>query len=158
MDLIARGTVNHSGTFNSNVMVMAATLATLELLEREDTYTRLFAMGTQLMDGIRDLAEQEGAPVRIDGPGPMFHLGFTDGEAITDYRSYVQHNDAARGQRFAELLLDQGIRYIPRGLWYLSIAHTQEDIDATLKAVPSGLRAIAARPPAAGRPTQMDSP
>jgi len=44
--------------------------------------------------------------------------------------------------RFVEILLDERVRVIPRGLWYLSTAHTEEDVEFTLRAVKSALRKL----------------
>ncbi len=134
MNLIADGTVNHSGTFNSNVMAMAASLATLSALEGDGVYERLTTHGERLKAGLKQAADDLGVPVQVSGPGPMVHLAFAGPEPIYDYRSFVQNNDMGRCQRFADLLLDQGVRYIPRGMWYLSTAHSDEDVDVALEA------------------------
>jgi glutamate-1-semialdehyde 2,1-aminomutase len=142
MELIGQGTVNHSGTLNSNVMAMAATLATLEVLEREGVYERLYELGGQLRDGLREVTKEMGVEARVEGPGPMVHLAFTDGEPVVDYRSFAEHSDMEEGHRFVELLLDEGVRFISRGLCYLSTAHTEEDIAFTLQAIRSALRKL----------------
>lgn len=142
MNLIAEGTVNHSGTLNSNVMAMAATWATISVLENKGVYERLFQLGQQLMDGLKELMQEKGIETRIKGPGPMFHLAFTDGQPIYDYRSFVKHCDMDMGHRFVELLLDEGVRFIPRGLWYISAAHTEADVASTLEAAKSALRKL----------------
>jgi glutamate-1-semialdehyde 2,1-aminomutase len=62
----------------------------------------------------------------------MFWFGFTDGEPIIDYRSHVGHVDAALMGTFTRSLQDKGVRIIGRGLWYVSAAHTEQDIESTL--------------------------
>ena len=69
----------------------------------------------------------------------MFHLAFTDGQRFHDYRTIAEHNDMDKYHRFVEILLNEGVRVIPRGLWYLSTAHTEEDVEFTLEAVKSAL-------------------
>ncbi|MGQ9600653.1 MAG: aspartate aminotransferase family protein [Anaerolineae bacterium] len=142
MELIATGQVNHSGTFNSNVMVMAASLATLTALENGQIYEHLYRLGRRLMAGLGQVLERAGVQAQISGLGPMFHLAFDDGEPIYDYRSFALHNDMGKCHRFADLLLDHGVRFIPRGMWYLSAAHTDEDIDRTLEAAEAAVRAL----------------
>ena len=136
MALVASQQVNHSGTFNSNVMAMAAGCATLAELERNngELYERLFTLGTQLMNGLAALARKLGLSILIQGVGPMFHLGFTQQSAILDYRSFLQC-DQNLYRQFADLLLEEGVRVLSRGMWYLSAAHTLEDIEFTLRAV-----------------------
>jgi glutamate-1-semialdehyde 2,1-aminomutase len=142
MKLIADGTVNHSGTFNSNVMAMAAASATLSVLDSADVYEHLYRLGTQLKTGLQDIMDGAGIQVHIEGPGPMINLAFTDGQPIYDYRSFLQHSDVGKCQRFADLVLKKGVRFIPRGMWYLSTAHTAQDIEFTLDAVASVVHEI----------------
>ena len=141
MDLIANQKVNHSGTFNSNTLAMTAALATIAELEKDNgqIHEHLHRLGQQLMEGIKGQAEEHGVKVLVQGPGPMFHLSFTEREAITDYRTSLQC-DREAFRRFAVLLLDEGVRLTGRGLWYLSAAHTEADIDFTLQAVSAAFK------------------
>lgn len=132
MELIADLSVVHAGTYNSNPVCLAAVLATIEELEEGDHYQRLFALGRQLMRGINELAERKSLGLLIQGLGPMFHLSFTEQKRIRNYRDYLGV-DAARYVSLANHLQNVGIRVIPRGIWYLSTAHTEEDIAITLE-------------------------
>lgn len=136
MELVASQQVNHSGTYNSNVIAMAAACATLAELERNDgeAYTRLYKMGQQLMIGLVELAHKLGISILVQGIGPMFHLAFTRQPAVLDYRSYLECDQELYHQ-FADMLLEEGIRVLSRGMWYLSTAHTPEDIEFTLRTV-----------------------
>jgi glutamate-1-semialdehyde 2,1-aminomutase len=51
---------------------------------------------------------------------------------ITDYRSYVTTHDAPRWTHLRRCLLEEGVRAIERGLWSISLAHTDQDIDDAL--------------------------
>jgi glutamate-1-semialdehyde 2,1-aminomutase len=141
MELIGNGLVNHSGTYNSNVMVIAAAAATLDELNQEGIYERLSHLTTELKTGLKEIFSRAGLPARFSGVGPVFHLGFGEADAVVvDYRSFVKSIDTAKGQRFADLLLQYGVRFIPRGIWYMSTAHTEAEIEATLKAVQKALK------------------
>jgi glutamate-1-semialdehyde 2,1-aminomutase len=142
MDLISRGEVGHSGTFNSNPVVMAAAAATLRELEQNAAtiYPRLFALGQRLMAGIRQSAASAGVPLLVDGPGPVFNIYFTDQTAVSNYRDFARCDLAAMGRLHAALL-DRGVNIVGRGLWFLSAAHTEADIDETLAAVAGALAA-----------------
>lgn len=131
MDLVAAG-VNHSGTYNANLLVVEAALASLDLLTREGgaAYRRLFALGQRLREGIGAIAAEAGLPVQIQGVGPMFHVAFAD-ELLRDYRG-ASRMDTARYHRLTVALLERGIRVLERGLWYVSTVHTEADIDQTL--------------------------
>ena len=133
LERIARLEVNHSGTYNSNVMVTAAAHATICELERLD-YQRIHQLGETLIHGLRKLAASFGLPVLIQGFGPVFHLAFTERDSILDYRDSLEV-DGLRNGRFVRAMLDRGIRLLSRGLWYLSAAHTEADIQVTLETV-----------------------
>jgi glutamate-1-semialdehyde 2,1-aminomutase len=139
MDSLTSG-VNHSGTYNANLLVVAASIACLDLLTRDDglAYRRLYAMGQRLREGIAGIAEETGLEVRIQGLGPVFHVAFAPGP-ITDYRSAAQQ-DTPRYHRLTRALLERGVRVLERGLWYVSTAHTDAEIDDTLNVVRDVMR------------------
>jgi len=130
---VAEGTALHAGTMNSGNPTVAAALATLEILEREQVHDRLFAMGNELAEGLRQVSSEAGHPMRVEGPGPMFHTGFTDAEEIREYRDTFAYDTAKYG-RFMQGMHRRGVRLIGRGLWYLSAAHTNDDIETALGA------------------------
>jgi glutamate-1-semialdehyde 2,1-aminomutase len=68
-------------------------------------------------------------PLRVQGPGPMLQAGFAaNADPILDYRGTLSY-DRPRYRVFLEAMQDRGIRLIGRGLWYVSAAHTEDDID-----------------------------
>lgn len=123
---IAEGRVIHAGTMNAGQPSVAAALATLRILERDDVHARLFQTGQQLMAGLRQAAADAGLTLLVQGPGPMFHAGFTALDAVHDYRDTL-HYDKTLYARFVLAMQERGIRLIGRGLWYISAAHTQEE-------------------------------
>lgn len=141
MELLADGRVIHAGTLNSHVMGMAAAEACLEKLEGEAVHRHLFRLGQALMEGLRERARRHSQPLLVQGPGPMFWAGFGTGPVV-DYRSHLRHTDAGKLAQFTDRLLERGLRPIPRGLWYLSAAHTEEDVETTLRAVDESLRSL----------------
>lgn len=142
MDLITSGAVGHAGTFNSNPIGMAATVATLGRLRRDqrELYPRVRATGQRLMDGIRRVAADAGVPLLVDGPGPVFQTYLTAETAVRDYRDFAATDRAGMARLHAELLR-RGVNVVPRGLWFLSAAHTDDDIDRTVAVVDDVLRA-----------------
>ncbi|MFC7618988.1 aspartate aminotransferase family protein [Microlunatus sp. GCM10028923] len=133
MDTISNGTVAHAGTFNSHPVAMAAADAVLgHLAEQADTlYPQLRSTGRALMDGLREIAGRHGVPLLVDGPGPVFQTYITDRPSVRDYRDFAACDRAAMA-RLHELLLAGGINIVPRGLWFLSTAHTQAQLAETL--------------------------
>ncbi len=140
MDFISDGKVAHAGTFNSHPVAIAAAEATLRILDeqRDEIYPRLFRLGTALMEGIRGAAAKAGVPLLVDGPGPMFQIYLTSEDRVRDYRGFAA-TDRAKMVRLHGLLLDRGVNMVPRGLWFLSSAHTDDDVERTIAAVGSAL-------------------
>ncbi len=136
MEYVANGSVMHAGTYNSNNPSIAAAAATIEVLEENDgeVYTHITNLGRKLQEGLRKLAEQTGHDVLVSGPGPMTHLSFTKCRKLTNYRDCLEA-DAAKYGKFTREMLDRGIRIIGRGIWYISAAHTEADIDEALDVV-----------------------
>lgn len=134
--------VNHSGTFNSNVIAMAASAAAIAELEKEDgaIYRQLEEKGAHLMAGIRAIGQRLGLPLHVQGLPTAFHVSFTELPAIRDYRDYALHCDKERYSHFCVAMLQRGVRLIERGVWYLSAAHTEEHLEKTLEAVAASLQ------------------
>ena len=132
MGLIEEAKVIHAGTMNSSNPTIAAALATIEVLEKENPYERMFRLGNKLMDGIRKAAADYNHNLLVQGPGPMFNIGFTNLEKVKDYRDTLTYDKAKLG-KFIAAMHDERIRIIGRGLWYISTAHTEEDIDHAIK-------------------------
>ncbi len=132
MHLIEDAKVIHAGTMNSSNPTIAAALATIEVLEKENPYERMFRFGNKLMDGLRKVALAKNHNLLVQGPGPMFNIGFTDLKKVKDYRDTLMFDRAKLG-KFISAMHDEKIRVIGRGLWYISAAHTEEDIDHAIE-------------------------
>ena len=128
MNLISEGRVIHAGTMNAGNPSVAAALATLDVLEREPISQRLFALGARLMEGLRRASRASDHSVLVQGMGPMFHFGFTNAEKVTDYRGVFSY-DKPKYAAFVRGMQERGVRLIGRGLWYVSAAHTEEEVD-----------------------------
>jgi glutamate-1-semialdehyde 2,1-aminomutase len=130
------GYVALSGTYSANPISSAVALAALHVLREPGTYDRLFATGRQLMDGLRRLLAAAGIAAHVTGEPPAFEVWFTDGE-VTDFRTMLRA-DARRHARFVELLLARGIMK-GHEKFFVSTAHTDEDVALTLAAAREGI-------------------
>jgi glutamate-1-semialdehyde 2,1-aminomutase len=101
------------------------------VLEDEHPYDRLFSLGQRLMEGLKAAAVETKQPLLVQGLGPMFHTGFTNLTEVKDYRDTLGY-DKAQLNHFISALHDRDIRVIGRGLWYISTAHTEQDIDQAI--------------------------
>lgn len=143
MDTISTGKVAHAGTFNSQPVGIAAAEATLSILDeqREEVYGTLYARGRALMEGLREAAAKAGVPLLVDGPGPVFQTYFTEEESVRNYRDFAR-TDRARMALLHAALLERGVNMVPRGLWFLSTAHTEADVAATVEVFADALRTL----------------
>jgi glutamate-1-semialdehyde 2,1-aminomutase len=132
MERFGTRNVNHSGTFNGNVMAAAATLATLDTLRDDPPYERIESVGSALMDGLRELAAGESVPLHVQGFPAAFHVSFGEGDEVVDLRS-LQRLDAERYRKLAARLVDAGVWVAARGIWYVSAAHGKRELDVTLE-------------------------
>lgn len=137
MRAIAESRVIHAGAMNSGNQAAAAALATLEILERDQPYERMFSYGGKLADGLRQAAKKSRQNLLVQGPGPMIHTGFTTLKRVKDYRDSLKY-DTGKMRKFIAGMHDRGIRVIGRGLWYISAAHTEAEIDHAI-AMASGV-------------------
>lgn len=131
MDRFGNAEVNHSGTFNASVMACAATAATIDILTSEPPYERLADLGGQLQAGIRSIAAERGVAMNVQGLPMAFHVSFGDGP-VTSFQELSQL-DLARYVEFSKVLVESGIWVTGRGIWYVSAAHDQADVDETLE-------------------------
>jgi glutamate-1-semialdehyde 2,1-aminomutase len=143
--------VYFSGTLNGNAVGAAAGLATLRILERPGTYERLREAGDYMRSHIGQIAMRLGQPVQVVGAGPLFNVLFTD-VRVVDYRTSLAA-DRALQRDLQQELLRRGIMANLAAKWYMSIAHSREDLDRTLQAFEDALRAVISRRPRAPRPS-----
>ena len=131
--------VLQTGTFSGNPISAAAALAALKELRRGGAYERLFEMGGRLERSLQRLLDDAGIPARVTGEPPAFEVWFTDQE-IRDHRSTLSA-DMAMQARFMGLLLDRGI-VKAHEKFFVSMAHTDEDVKITLEAFASAIDAL----------------
>lgn len=136
MRLIAEGRYSHSGTYNANVMAMAAVDAALDELARPGTYDRLHALGERLMAGLRERFAAAGIPVQVQGLGPVFQVWFAE-RPIRSWREADAYAQTGAFRAFWEEMVVRDILFHPNQFenLFISTAHGQEQIDATLAAV-----------------------
>lgn len=140
MDLVGSG-VMHGGTYNGSPITLAAANATLDVLSRDNgaVYEQIRAVGRSLMAGIRQAAQDAGQSVLVQGIGPVLFAWFTEREELTTFRD----NWACDEDKYAAFqgkLINHGVRTIPSGRWYVSAAHTEEDVRQTVDAVAQALK------------------
>jgi glutamate-1-semialdehyde 2,1-aminomutase len=141
LDLFAKGGVLHGGTFNAQPVTMAAMVATQQALTPEG-YDAAAKCGVRLREGIRDILKQAGLKAQVTGFELMFHVAFGLERPALHYRDLLK-SDKPLYVKFAHALLKRGVRALERGAWFVSFAHSDEVIDATLEAVRGAAKEIA---------------
>ena len=134
MEMLApAGPVYQAGTLSGNPVAVAAGLATLNELNAE-LYTTLEQRGKQLEKGIRENLETLDMPCNYQRVGSMACLFFTD-RPVRNFKDALTCDTKGFG-RYYHAMLEQGI-YLPPSqfeAFFLSAAHTEEDIEQTIKA------------------------
>ena len=136
----ADGFLPQIGTLSGNPVAASAGLATLEVLREDDAYTRLFDNGRKLMDGLANAMRNAGVEAQICGEPCLFDIVFTR-EPIVDYWSW-ESGDKARNNRFNAVLQEHGV-IKGTSKFYVSVAHTREDIDQAIDAFEAAAAEIA---------------
>ncbi len=129
------------GTLSGNPVASVAGLATLDILKRPGAYEQVFATGRTLMATLQDLLQRSGFKAQVIGEPPLFDILFTD-QPVKDYRDTLKA-DTATLKRFNQLLRARGLMK-GESKYYVSLAHTQADIDHTVGAWTDALKELKA--------------
>lgn len=145
MEYIApTGPVYQAGTLSGNPIAMAAGLACLTELSKTGNEEKLAAQTKKLADGFKTLADKHAVPLCVQYVGGMFGLFFTEQQEVTNFQQVMQC-DAAKFNTFFHLMLEQGVYLAPSAFeaGFMSLAHSDEDIDRTLKAADKAFAVLA---------------
>jgi len=148
MDQVAPvGPVYQAGTLSGNPLAMAAGCAALDALQQHGSYEHLDALSVRLQVGLARAAQAAGVMVTVNRVGSMITPFFCRGP-VSDYAS-AKTSDTALFGRFFHAMLDRGI-YLPPAQFeaaFVSLAHTERDIDETVRAAGEALASLGGRGP-----------
>ncbi len=122
--------VVHAGTYNGNPIVLAAAAATLDVLGGAGTYPALDARGAQLAEGMRAGIAHHGVTGAVNQAGSVVQVVFGVPSAA-DFEEFLAA-DQAFYDRLTVHMLRRGVFVLPGGRWYISTAHTEQDIADTV--------------------------
>ena len=121
---------------------MTAGIETLKILARPDTYRKLMAKSAALEEGLTDAARRAGVKTKFYRAGTMFCTYFTDRDVynFTD----AAKTDTAMFSRFFRKMLEKGVNLAPSAYeaGFMSLAHTQADINKTTRAAYEAFKEI----------------
>jgi glutamate-1-semialdehyde 2,1-aminomutase len=138
---VGRGEVNHSGTYNSGTLSVAAGVETLRILTETNPYAELQQRTKRLVEELRSMGAEKGLAIDWVG-GSLFQFRFGTSDTIRSRAEFAQHSDQALLLRFMDALQDLGVRPTSRGLCFVSTAHDDAVIDLTLERTDAALAMI----------------
>jgi glutamate-1-semialdehyde 2,1-aminomutase len=122
-----------SSTFYTNSIAMAAAVATIQKLRREQVIPHLWRIGQGLLDGLNLLVQDMGVEARTMGLPPMPYLVFTDRDpAVRETAKQVFYRETTR----------RGVLFHPNHHWFVSAAHTDQDLAHALEVSAEALRVV----------------
>ncbi len=136
------GPIYQAGTLSGNPLAMAAGIATLKILKEPGAYETLEAKSKKLADGVAAAAAKAGIKIWSNRVGSMLSLFFTD-KKVYDYAS-AKTSDTKRFTKFFSLMLEKGVYLAPSQFeaGFVSLAHSNEDIEATIQAAADSFRSL----------------
>jgi len=142
MDLVApAGPVYQAGTLSGNPLAMTAGLWSLEELSPK-LYRHLAKLGAHLADGLARAAREAGAPLQVNAFGSLVTPFFTS-EPVRDLQGAMKADTTAYGKFFRGMLA-RGVYPPPSQFeaWFLSGAHTGQDVEKTVKAARAAMKEL----------------
>lgn len=135
------GPIYQAGTLSGNPLAMTAGFETLNQLKPED-YDTFDRLGTLLADGLHEAAKKHGIPHHINKAGSMVGFFFTD-EKVVDFKT-AKTSDLEMFAAYFREMMTQGVSLPPSQFegMFLSTAHTEEDIENTVKAAEKAFSVI----------------
>jgi glutamate-1-semialdehyde 2,1-aminomutase len=129
------GSVYQAGTLSGNPLAMTAGIETLKQLRQPGSYERLERLSSMLAEGIGEAAKRSGKKVFQTRVGSMSTAFFTP-DPVHDYQSALRSDTGAYG-RFFQGMLERGFYFAPSQFeaTFLSLAHSEADVEATVAAV-----------------------
>jgi glutamate-1-semialdehyde 2,1-aminomutase len=134
-----------SGTLNGNPISATAGNIALDVLAEPSCYERLHRIGGRLRREIKVIGERHGIPTQTPGEDAVFGVRFTP---LAKLRTWADHLTADKelGRRWAIACLRRGLLVNPNEKFYISIAHSEADVDRTLEIIEAAFQSISSLP------------
>ena len=136
------GAIYQAGTLSGNPLAMAAGIAALKALKRPGVYENLEALSQRLADGLAGAAAQAGIPAAFNRVGSMLGMFFTD-RPVNNFED-AKTCDLERFALYYRQMLVEGVYLAPSQFeaGFVSLAHTEADIDRTVAAAAKVLNSM----------------
>lgn len=138
------GPVYQAGTLSGNPVAMSAGLKTMELISEPSFFSDLTAKTATLVEGLLAQAKKAGVPLTANQVGGMFGIFFTDAEQVSNFAQSTACNQN-KFKAFFHAMLSRGVYLAPSAFeaGFVSAAHSDEDIQATIAAAGEAFLEIA---------------
>jgi len=136
MEVLREGKTICAGTYMGHFLSVQAARTTIEILECDNgaVYLEMDRLQQRLMSGLEEIARRRGVSMRVQGVTGLFSILFgIDPDKVQYCAADARGRDIERGNKFWMLMKEQGIYACP-DRWFLSIVHTDQDIDRALAA------------------------
>jgi glutamate-1-semialdehyde 2,1-aminomutase len=145
-NLSPEGGVYQAGTLSGNPVAMTAGLATLRVLQKEDGWRRLEALGAYLEQTLNAVLAESPVQAKLCRIGSMFWIAWLTSEAPSCAEA-LQGSAAPLYAKVFHSLLDQGIALAPSAfeIAFLSLAHTRRDVDRLAEGLRNALAVACAQ-------------
>ena len=130
-----------SGTLSGNPVSTTAGLAALDVLSQPGTYEHLHHIGSRLRAGIVEAGRRHGFPTQAIGEDAVFGIRFIENDDVKNWLD-LQAHDRSLGLRWGTECLKRGLLVNPNEKFYVSLAHTDADVDRTLEICDAAFAAI----------------
>ncbi|HEX3983089.1 MAG TPA: aminotransferase class III-fold pyridoxal phosphate-dependent enzyme, partial [Acidisoma sp.] len=146
MALVADGTVSMAGTYAANTIAVAAANAAMDILSGPGIYERAIGVSDRLRLGLIEIMARSGLPGCVAGIGPVFQVWFSD-QPIHNYRAAARHARHDIFRLWWEEMLERDVLFHPGAFenLFVSFAHTEADVDATLDRAREAIGAVKRR-------------
>lgn len=143
MQLVDEGKVSVAGTYSGNGIALSAASATLDYLRKPGLYDTLYQYCDKLRLGLDDIFRKSKLDAHVVGLGPVFQVWFSK-QPIHNYRDAKAYADGDLFTIWWEEMLFRGILFHPHYYenLFVSMAHTEKDIDITLEKAEEAVRAM----------------
>lgn len=132
--------VFHSGTYNGHPVVLAAGMATIEVLSEANVMENLIKNTNMLRRKLEDVYKKHGIPMQTLGMGSIFNIVLSE-KPISNYRD-LQQVDMSLRKKIDYELLRQGVYTKPLNRYSMSTAHTEDDLLMTLAAHEEAIKRV----------------
>ncbi len=136
------GYVYQNGTLQGHPLGCAAGLASLDVLEEPGLYDRVFRQADKLREGLQKVFDRHHMGILVFGEGPMWHMLFTD-KVPQNWRDILSCDLKKQAAMEIELIR-AGLFVLPQNRRFISIRHTDDDLEATFEAADRACRSFKA--------------